>query len=132
VSAVGRIKVVYIEDNQANLQLVVRALEATGRYQVLGAPDGDSGLQLVEEQLPDVVLVDLDVPGTNGFEVTRQMKASPNPAVARIPIAAVSANVLADERTAALAAGCVAFVEKPFDIHRLRELVAELAGAVTV
>jgi CheY-like chemotaxis protein len=129
---VGRIKVVYIEDNQANLQLVVRALEATGRYQVLGAPDGDSGLQLVEEQLPDVVLVDLDVPGTNGFEVTRQMKASANPAVARIPIAAVSANVLADERSAALAAGCVAFVEKPFDIHRLRELVAELAGAVPV
>jgi CheY-like chemotaxis protein len=127
-----RIKVVYIEDNQANLALVVRALEATGRYQVLGAPDGDSGLQLVADELPDVVLVDLDVPGTNGFEVTRQMKASANPAVSRIPVAAVSANVLADERGAALAAGCVAFVEKPFDIHRLRELVAELAGAVTV
>jgi CheY-like chemotaxis protein len=128
----NRIKVVYIEDNQANLQLVVRALEATGRYEVLGALDGDSGLQLVEAQLPDVVLVDLDVPGTNGFEVARQMKASANPAVARIPIAAVSANVLADERGAALAAGCVAFVEKPFDIHRLRELVAELAGAGAV
>ena len=82
--------------------------------------------------IPDVVLVDLDVPGTNGFEVTRQMKASTNPAVSRIPIAAVSANVMADERSAALAAGCVAFVEKPFDIHRLRALVAELAGRVPV
>ena len=124
----SRIKVVYIEDNQANLSLVVRALEATGRFQVLGAPDGDSGLELVARELPDVVLVDLDVPGTNGFEVTRQMKASANPAIARIPVAAVSANVLADERSAALAAGCVAFVEKPFDIHSLRALVAELAG----
>jgi len=125
----NRTKVLYIEDNQANLSLVVRALEATGLYDVVGAVDGDIGLRLVEEELPDVVLVDLDVPGTNGFEVTRQMKASSNPAVARIPVAAVSANVLADERTAALAAGCVAFIEKPFDLHRLRQLVAELASA---
>jgi CheY-like chemotaxis protein len=122
------VKVVYIEDNPANLALVVRILEATGRYRVLGAPDGESGLLLIEQELPSLVLVDLDIPGVNGFEVTRQIKASPKPEVARIPVAAISANVLADERAASLAAGCVEFIEKPFDIGAFRVQVAHLAG----
>ena len=123
----GVIKVVYIEDNQANLALVVRVLESTGQFQVLGAPDGDSGLELIEAEIPDVVLVDLDIPGSNGFEVTRRIKASSNRRVARIPVAAVSANVMQNERIASLDAGCVLFIEKPFDINAFRATVAELA-----
>jgi CheY-like chemotaxis protein len=122
------IKVVYIEDNPANMALVVRALEATGRYRVLGAPDGESGLSMIESELPALVLVDLDVPGVNGFEVTRQIKASTKPEVARIPIAAISANVMQGERDASLAAGCIAFIEKPFDLGEFRKQIAELAG----
>lgn len=122
------IKVVYIEDNAANMALVVRALEATGRYQVLGASDGGQGLELIAAELPALVLVDLDVPEVNGFEVTRQIKSSTNAAVARIPVAAVSANVMQGERDAALAAGCIAFIEKPFDLHEFRRQVAVLAG----
>ncbi|HUH02243.1 MAG TPA: response regulator [Kofleriaceae bacterium] len=125
------IKVVYIEDNPANLSLVVRVLEATGRYEVIGAPDGEAGLELIESELPALVLVDLDIPGVNGFEVTRQIKASPNPIVAGIPVAAVSANVMAGERAASLEAGCVAFISKPFDIHAFRDQIAELAGLTT-
>ena len=123
----GVIKVVYIEDNQANLALVVRVLESTGQFRVLGAPDGDSGLELIEAEIPDVVLVDLDIPGSNGFEVTRRIKASSNRRVARIPVAAVSANVMQNERIASLDAGCVLFIEKPFDINAFRATVAELA-----
>ena len=122
------IKVIYIEDNPANLALVVRLLESTGRFKVLGAPDGESGLELIEAELPDVVLVDLDIPGSNGFEVTRRIKASPNPRVASIPVAAVSANVMQNEQAASLDAGCQIFIEKPFDINWFRATVAQLAG----
>lgn len=119
-------KVVYVEDNVANMSLVVRCLEATGLYEVLGAVDGESGLELIERELPSLILVDLDVPGVNGFEIARQVKASANPRVAEIPVAAVSAHVLADERSASLAAGCCAFIEKPFEIKAFREQVASL------
>ena len=122
------IKVVYIEDNPANLSLVVRVLESTGRFKVAGAPDGEAGLALIEEEVPDVVLVDLDIPGVNGFEVTRQIRASSNPAVASLPVAAVSANVMQGERAASLEAGCTVFIEKPFDIRVFRQQVADLAG----
>ena len=122
------VKVVYIEDNAANLALVVRVLESTGRYEVFGAPDGETGLELIEQKIPALVLVDLDIPGFNGFEVTRKIKASTNPDVASIPVAAVSANVLADERTTSLEAGCIQFIEKPFDIHAFREQIARLVG----
>jgi CheY-like chemotaxis protein len=122
------IKVVYIEDNPANLSLVVRVLEATGRYRVLGAPDGEAGLELIEREVPALVLVDLDIPGVNGFEVTRQIRASTNPLVACIPVAAVSAHVMEGERAASLEAGCEVFISKPFDIHVFRQQVAELVG----
>ena len=122
------VKVVYIEDNPANLSLVVRVLEATGRYQVLGAPDGEAGLELIEKEVPQLVLVDLDIPGVNGFEVTRQIRASSNPEVAKLPVAVVSANVMKGERQASIDAGCTRFIEKPFEINAFRAQVAELVG----
>jgi CheY-like chemotaxis protein len=121
-------KVVYIEDNDANMNMVIRVLESTGHYKVLPAADGQEGLELIERERPHLVLVDLDIPGVNGFEVTRQIKSSPDPEVARIPVAAVSANVLQDERDASLAAGCIEFIEKPFDIQTFRQQVARLIG----
>lgn len=122
------IKVVYIEDNPANLSLVVRVLESTGQFKVRGAPDGEAGLELIEEEVPNVVLVDLDIPGVNGFEVTRQIRASSNPEVAKLPVAAISAHVMKGERVASLEAGCTIFIEKPFDIREFRKQVADLAG----
>jgi len=126
-----RVKVVYIEDNPANLALVVRALEATGKFRVFGAADGEAGIELINEQLPALVLVDLDIPGLNGFEVTRMIKASDNPEVSKIPVAALSANVMQDERQASLDAGCVSFIEKPFDLSSFRLQVARLVGLST-
>jgi CheY-like chemotaxis protein len=119
-------KIVYIEDNAENQSLVVRILESTGQYRVFVASDGETGLSLIADELPVLVLVDLDIPGVNGFEVTRLIKSSDNPAIAEIPVAAVSANVLKDERNAALAAGCITFIEKPFDIGAFRTRVAQL------
>lgn len=118
--------IVYIEDDQENLELVARLLEGTKQYDVVGALDGASGLLLVEKLRPALVLVDLEVPKMNGFEITRRLKSSDDPTIVRIPVAAVSAHILKDEKNAALAAGCAAFFEKPFDIRSFRTEIARL------
>jgi CheY-like chemotaxis protein len=120
--------IVYIEDNATNLDLVSRVLESTRHYRVIGAKDGSEGLRIVERERPALVLVDLDVPEMNGFEVARRLKSSTIPHVSSIPVAVVTANVLTNERQAALDAGCVAFIEKPFDIHEFRREIARLTG----
>lgn len=106
--------------------MVQRILRATGKYDVIGATDGKHGLELVAEHKPALVLVDLDVPSVNGFEVTRRIKRSADPAIAAIPIVAVSANVLKNEGAQALAAGATAFIEKPFDIREFRDHIDRL------
>ena len=118
--------IICIEDNPENLSLVVRILESTGKYRVLGAPDGEMGLELINKEYPVLVLLDLDIPGLNGFEVTRQIKASADSNISKIPVAAISANVLADERQASLDAGCVDFIEKPFDLRNFRTQIQRL------
>jgi len=125
----NRICIVYIEDNAANLDLVTRLLGSTGRYRVMGAMDGEAGLELVQRERPKLVLVDLDIPGVNGFEVMRQIKGSPDPEVAGTPVIVVTANVMTHERDQALAAGATDFIEKPFDIQSFRKSIDALVGA---
>lgn len=116
--------VVYIEDDRDNLSLVQWLLEAEGRYRVLGAADGLAGLELIREQRPALVLLDLDLPLLDGFEVARKLRADPE--LSSTPVVAVSACVLRDERRRSLQAGCQAFVEKPFDVLVFRQLVDRL------
>ena len=119
--AQGR-RVLYIEDNEANLALVRRVLEHSG-YTVLEATTGERGLEMVATEKPDLVLLDLDLPHMSGFEVAARLKA--DPASANIPMIAISASVMKQERQSALDAGCVCFIEKPFDIAELRTAVAD-------
>jgi two-component system cell cycle response regulator DivK len=114
-------RILYIEDNEANLTLVRKVLEASGAT-VEGATTGEEGLTWLAHSRPDLVLLDLDLPGISGFEVATIMAADPK--LASIPIVAISASVMKRERDQALAAGCLAFIEKPFDIGRLRSIVA--------
>lgn len=113
--------VLYIEDNPSNYALVRKVLEATGRYTVSRATTGEEGLEAVARTPPDLILLDLDLPGIGGVDVARKLRA--NPATANTPIIAVSASVLKAERALAIDAGCNAFVEKPFDIVEFREVV---------
>lgn len=119
-------RVVYVEDNDANFTLVRKVLEATGEVEVTGATTGEEALPLIAADPPDLVLLDLDLPGISGFELAARLKA--DPALSHIPLVAISASVMKQERDQALAAGCVAFVEKPFDIQRLRQVVADAAA----
>lgn len=115
-------RVVYIEDNVANLALVTKVLAHIGHH-VEGAATGEEGLVCIQNDPPDLVLLDLDLPGIDGFEVVRRIKAIP--AFSAIPFIAISASVMKQERKLALDAGCVSFVEKPFDIGELRVAVEE-------
>jgi CheY-like chemotaxis protein len=105
-------------DNQIIMQTVVEGL--IGARAVV-ASDGLAVLALVERERPHMILLDLMMPGLDGFQVTRQLKA--DPATADIPVVAVSALARADDREAALAAGCDEFVRKPFDLDELEALI---------
>lgn len=122
-------RVVYVEDNDANFTLVRKLLEATEGVEVTGATTGEEALRLIAGDPPDLVLLDLDLPGISGLEVAQRLKA--DPALAPIPVVAISASVMKQERDQAIAAGCVAFVEKPFDIQRLRQVVNDAVAGVS-
>jgi two-component system, cell cycle response regulator DivK len=105
-------------DNQIILQSVVESLVGA-RAEV--AADGLAVLRSVERERPHMILLDLMMPGLDGFEVARQLKA--DPLTASIPIVAVSALARPDDREAALAAGCDDFLRKPFELDDLEALI---------
>jgi two-component system cell cycle response regulator DivK len=105
-------------DNQVILQTVVESLLGV-RAQVAG--NGLAVLASVERERPQMILLDLMMPGLDGFQVTRHLKA--DPATASIPIVAISAMARPDDRETALAAGCDDFVRKPFDLDDLEAVI---------
>jgi CheY-like chemotaxis protein len=115
-------RIVYVEDNAANLALVQKVLEHGGSYEVVGAGSGEEGLDEVRRSKPALILLDLDLPKMTGFEFLTAIAQEPT--LASIPIVAISASVMKQERQQALDAGCVYFIEKPFDIAELRDVVA--------
>lgn len=120
-------RIVYVEDNPANFVLVRKVLEVGREHVVEQAVSGEQGLEHILAAPPDLILLDLDLPGMSGLSLAEQLKADPR--VQRIPIVAISASVMKEERRQALEAGCAWFLEKPFDIQELRRAVAEaLAG----
>lgn len=120
-------RIVYVEDNPANFVLVRKVLEVHGEHVVEQACSAEDGWAQIQAEPPALVLLDLDLPGMSGLELARRLKADGR--LHRIPLLAISASVMKDERTQALQVGCAAFLEKPFDIQELRHLVAEaLAG----
>lgn len=114
-------RVVYIEDNPANFALVRKVLEHQGGYVVVAAATGEEGLVHIRATATDLVLLDLDLPQMDGFAVARHLRA--DPIYRALPIVAISASVMKQEREQALAAGCNDFLEKPFDIAELRAIV---------
>jgi CheY-like chemotaxis protein len=110
-------RIVYVEDNEDNAFLLQTRLELEGDFEVLVAVDGNDGLEMVGNERPDVVLMDLNLPDISGWEVTRRLKA--DPATAAIPVIALTAHAMSGDREKALAAGCDEFDTKPIDFDRL-------------
>lgn len=106
-------RVLYIEDDAASQRLVQRVLE-NHDYEVLLAGEGLTGVNLAREQKPDLILMDINLPGMNGREITTRLRSISN--VAGTPIVALTANTSPGHRERALAAGCDGFLTKPIDV----------------
>jgi CheY-like chemotaxis protein len=104
--------VLLVEDNEVNRYLAQYVLEQAG-FRVACAGDGAEALHLAALQRPDLILMDLRMPVLDGYETTRRLKA--DPALAAIPVVALSAQAMPAERERALAVGCAAHIEKPID-----------------
>jgi two-component system cell cycle response regulator DivK len=110
--------VLYVEDNQDNMMLVQRALEARG-YHLLKAMNGLTGVEVAETQDVDLILLDINLPDIDGYEVARRLRRSAKPALAHVPIIAITANALKGDAEKALEAGCDVYMSKPINIREL-------------
>jgi len=105
--------ILQVEDSAENRALVSRVLGAAG-HRVVDAVDGDEALAIAEEIAPDLILMDLHLPGMDGFEVTARLKSVDS--LAHVPVVAVTANVLAGNRERCLRAGCDGYIKKPINV----------------
>lgn len=112
--------VLTVEDNTSNMILISRVVEAEG-YQLLRADDGSKALKMLSTIVPDLILLDINIPGIHGLDLARQLKADAR--LAMVPIIATTANVLLGDRERCLEAGCDDYLPKPLDIRKLREMM---------
>jgi CheY-like chemotaxis protein len=110
--------ILYVEDNHDNMMLVKRALEARG-YRLLEAANGLKGVEMAEQEDVDLILLDINLPDIDGYEVARRLRSSSKTALAHIPIIAITANALKGDAEKALDAGCDVYMSKPINIREL-------------
>jgi len=116
-------RVLYVEDNPVNLMLMEAALDGEPGVQLATAPLPELGLELAFNNPPDLVLLDIQLPGMDGFEVLRRLRADPR--TASVPVVAISANAMPGDLTRARQAGFDDYLAKPLDLERLRAVVRQ-------
>jgi two-component system cell cycle response regulator DivK len=119
-------KILYIEDDFQNRVLVRRVLEASG-YSIIEAENGPVGLQLAQQIVPDLILMDINLPEMDGYEVTSRLKSLE--ALIHVPIIAMTANVMKGDREKTLAAGCDGYIQKPIDVDLLPEQIKQFLAS---
>ena len=115
-------RILVVEDHEDNRQ-ILRVLLGSAGYQMIEAHDGETALTTAASERPDLILMDIQLPGLDGYEATRRIKA--DPALSGIPIIAVTSYALSGDEDKARAAGCSAYVAKPYSplelLKKLRE-----------
>ena len=119
-------RILVIEDHEENRRLLRDLLTSVG-YELIEAVTGEEGLTSAEAQGPDLILMDIQLPGIDGYEVTRRIKA--NAALRHIPIIAVTSYALSGDDVKAAEAGCDAYVTKPFDPAELLAKIRSFWGS---
>ena len=114
--------VLIIEDNELNMKLV-RSMLQLGHYQVLEAWDAETGIQLAREHLPDLILMDIQLPGMDGLQATRIIRK--DPILSAIPVMALTSYAMQGDEQKAISAGCTGYIAKPIDT---RNFLDDLAG----
>ncbi|WP_339675084.1 response regulator [uncultured Zhongshania sp.] len=117
--------ILLVEDNEMNRDMLSRRLKRKG-YEVLLAIDGQQGIDMCLSVRPDLMLLDMSLPVKDGWQVAREMKASES--LQTIPIIALTAHAMADDRQRALLAGCDDYDTKPVDLPRLLGKIEHLLG----
>lgn len=118
------IRILYVEDNDDNVYMLKMRFELLDGFEVLVAENGEVGCTTATAELPDLIIMDLDLPIIDGWEATRRLKG--NPATNSIPIIALTAHAMAGSREKALAVGCDDFDTKPVDFERLMQKINRL------
>jgi len=118
--------VLYVEDNLSNLKLMERVLARRPGIRLVSAMQGSLGVTLARDHLPDLILLDLNLPDMRGEEVLARLHA--DPATAEVPIVVISADATPGQRARLVEAGASDFVTKPFDVDRLLQIVDEYCG----
>ena len=118
-------KILLVEDNEMNRDMLSRRLTRRG-YEVVMAVDGEQGVAMATTESPALILMDMSLPGVDGWEATRQIKAAP--ATRAIPVIALTAHAMEGDREKALAAGVDDFDTKPVELERLLGKIEALLG----
>jgi len=116
--------ILYVEDNFENKLFVRRVIESMG-HEMLEAETGQQSLELAADRPPDLILMDINIPGMDGLETTVKFKE--NPALTHIPVIALTANAMKGDKERCLAAGCDGYLQKPIGVSDLRRTVQEYA-----
>jgi len=115
-------KILYIEDNPGNRMLVRRILMVED-FNVIEAEDGPKGIELALSEHPELILMDMNLPDMDGYELTKRRREMPE--LDAIPIIAMTANVMHGDREKTLEAGCDGYIPKPIDVDALPEQVVQ-------
>jgi two-component system cell cycle response regulator DivK len=122
MSDAARARILLVEDTEDNRQ-IIRDLLADSRYELLEAHDGEEGVTMALAELPDLILMDIQLPEMDGYEATRRIKSDPRSR--HIPVIVVTSYALSGDEAEALAAGCDAYIAKPFSPRMLLGRIAE-------
>jgi two-component system, cell cycle response regulator DivK len=118
-------KILLVEDNEMNRDMLSRRLTRNG-FEVVIAIDGGQGVAMAASEKPDLILMDMSLPVLDGWEATRRVKA--DPATKPIPVIALTAHAMAEDKDKSLAAGCDDFDTKPVELPRLLAKIQALLG----
>ena len=115
-------RILIVEDNELNLDLLVQLLE--DEYELITADNGAAGVEVAQQERPDLILMDMSLPVMDGWEATRRLKADSN--VNHIPVIALTAHAMSSDEEKALAAGCDGYLSKPLDEDLLFDKLDQL------
>lgn len=114
--------ILHVEDNFDNRLLIRRLLQSTG-YQVLEAENAEEAREILKGNHPDLILMDINMPDVDGYTLTNEIKNMPQQS--GVPIIAITANVMKGDRERTLNAGCDGYIEKPIDVDRFLDQIAQ-------
>jgi two-component system cell cycle response regulator DivK len=121
-ATVAGARILIVEDNEENMRLFMAVLRLEGATEVFGADSAAGGIAIAEQEQPDIILMDIQMPEMDGITATRRLKS--NPETAPIPVVAVTASVLESDRQDMQEAGCAGYISKPIDPFEFSRQIA--------